>query len=120
MDVKKRFYKPFLNKSKYARTAGGSMPTEDNEEEETAGAANGSKAAFENRFCGGSGSKFGAIGEEDEEEEESESGVTTIGFGGRAMSKSNTKPVKMVSFGSRMEPESTTQIGFGSKGIHSD
>lgn len=119
LDVKKRFYKPFLNRSKYARTAGGSMPAEDGEdEEEQAGSSSGTSktSAFESRFGGGSSAKFGTIGEEGEdEEEESESGVTTIGFGGRAMSKSSSKPVKMVSFGSRMEPESTTQIGFGSK-----
>lgn len=118
LNVKKRFYKPFLNKSKYARTAGGSMPADEDEEEQagasSSGTSNQTKAsAFESRFGGGSSAKFGTIGEEDEEE--SESGVTTIGFGGRAMSKSSSKPVKSVSFGSRMEPESTTQIGFGSK-----
>lgn len=122
LNVKKRFYKPFLNKSKYARTAGGSMPADEDEEEQagasSSGTSNQTKAsAFESRFGGGSSAKFGTIGEEDEEE--SESGVTTIGFGGRAMSKSSSKPVKSVSFGSRMEPESTTQIGFGSKGIFS-
>lgn len=119
LNVKKRFYKPFVNRSKYARTAGGSMPAdEDGEEEEQAGgsgSATSKAAAFENRFGGGGSAKFGTIGEEEEEEEES--GVTTIGFGGRAMSKSSSKPVKMVSFGSQMELESTTQIGFGSKGI---
>jgi len=113
LDVKKRFYKPFLNRSKYARNAGGSLPDENQEEPETkSGSSSTLSKAFEGRF-GGSSSKFDGI-----EEEESESGVTQIGFGGKSASKLNTKPVKMVSFGSRMGGDSesgTTQIGFGSK-----
>lgn len=108
LDVKKRFYKPFLNKSKYARKARGPIPENEDEEGGDGGTSSGMKA-FENRF-GGLSSKFGAI--EEEEEEESESGVTTIGFGGKSASKLNSKPIKSVSFGSRMEPQSTTQIGF--------
>lgn len=105
LDLKKRFFKPFLNKAKYARNAGG-MPKEEDEEPES-----GTSKGLEDRF-GGSSSKFDAI----EEDDESESGVTTIGFGGKSAAKSNSKPTKMVSFGSRFESagaESTTQIGFG-------
>jgi len=104
-----------LNKSKYARNAGGSLPKSEDDDQ----AAGSSKL-----------SKFERI-EEGDEDEESEEGVTTIGFGagGKSAAKLNTKPVKMVAFSSRMggsssqigfgskstdEPESTTQIGFGS------
>lgn len=101
-----RYFKPFLNKSKYARNAGGSLPSTESEEDDANGSSGTSK---------GSSNKFDKI-----EEEESEEGVTTIGFGGKSASKSNSKPIKMVSFSSRMDgddkSESTTQIGFGSKG----
>lgn len=118
LDIKKRFYKPFLNKSKYARNAGGSLPQDSEDAGDaatSAGSSSGMSKSFENRFggAGGSSSRFGKINEE--EEEESVEGVTTIGFGGNSASKSSSKPVKIVSFGNRMEPESTTQIGFGSK-----
>jgi len=105
LDLKKRYFKPFLNKSKYARNAGGSLPSTESEEDDANGSSGTSK---------GSSNKFDKI-----EEEESEEGVTTIGFGGKSASKSNSKPIKMVSFSSRMDgddkSESTTQIGFGSK-----
>jgi len=109
LDLKKRFFKPFLNKAKYARNAGG-MPKEEEEEPEC-----GTSKSLEDRFGAAgssSSSKFDAI----EEDDESEAGITTIGFGGKSASKSNSKPTKMVSFGSRFESagsESTTQIGFG-------
>lgn len=108
LDIKKRFFKPFLNKSKYARNAGGSFPNNDEEETEAESSLASFKSSLEARLGAGSSSKFESI----DEEEESEKGVTTIGFGGKSASKSSNKPVKMVSFG-----ESTTQIGFGSKAI---
>lgn len=105
LDLKKRFFKPFLNKSKYARNAGGSLPKADEDDEADETSSGPSKS-----------SKFERI-QEAENEEESEEGVTTIGFGtgGKSAAKSNTKPVKMVAFSSRMGGSSTTQIGFGSK-----
>ena len=97
LDVKKRFYKPFLNKSKFARNAGGSIPNGEAEESADSAATGCSSMAkgLESRM-GGSASRF-----ESAADDESESGVTQIGFGSKASSSS--KPAKAVSFSSRLD-----------------
>jgi histone acetyltransferase 1 len=119
LDIKKRFYLPFIRRSKCARNAGGTSSSNDDQIETIAESkapvttvdptTNKRKTqkvkltAMDSRFSG----NLGKLNENDEEEEE-EDGVTTIGFG-------KPPPSKMRRFGAA-EPigSSTTTIGFGS------
>lgn len=112
LDVKKRFYKPFLNKSKYARNAGGSSAQSSKDIDVAMSATDkslGISKRLENRLGCSSSSTFDKINENEEIEE----GVTTIGFGNT--NTLNTKLSTAFSVGKRAEQEFSTQIGFGSK-----
>ena len=108
--IKKRFYMPFLRRSKYARNAGSVQNEEYNKEPMVSANARDVKIknSLESRFVDSGVTTIG-FGNRETKEESSVSSVTTIGFtrvlsnvsAAQASCSSNSKPAakKTVSFG---------------------
>jgi hypothetical protein len=105
LDIKKRFYLPFIRKSKFARNGKANGETSEQEQPKSSEAASSSvgKRSLEDRFGPVESKRF----------KKDEIGVTTIGFGANAV---EVMPTPTINFSSKLTPI-TNGNGVGKKAV---